>query len=319
MKQGIFDKAVVKLTLIYTGILAVICLGFSCVFWLTTDHELNRPFYPKTEVVQTEISDDSINIILRQKNEQTRFGLFINLMVINASVLILGAVASYFLAKWTLDPIEKMTEQQSQFISNASHELRTPLTALAMENEVTLRDKTMTKNDLVDVIESNLEETKKLQKLTNYLLKLGQDGDIKLSEIAVKKIAQNAIERNESFASAKKIKIENNIKAFKLKANSEALENILATLIENAIKYSPEKTTIKIGAKNGKVFVADEGSGIAPEDLPHIFERFYRAEKSRTTDGYGLGLSLAQQLAEQMNLKIEAKNNKSKGSTFLIG
>lgn len=104
-----------------------------------------------------------------------------------------------------------------------------------------------------------------------------------------------------------------------MKANADALENILAIIIDNAIKYSPNKSIVKIGIKDEKIYISDEGTGISEEDLPHIFERFYRAEKSRTTDGYGLGLSLAQQLASQMNLKIEAKNNKPTGTIFFVG
>lgn len=319
MKKGIFDKAVIKLTLIYTGILAVIFLGFSLTFYLTTDNELNRPLRNRPEIIRTEVSEDSINIILRQRSEQTRASLVINLLIINAAVLVLGAIISYFLARLTLDPIRKMTEQQAQFISNASHELRTPLTALAMENEVILRDKSITKTELVKVVKSNLEETHKLQKLTNYLLKLDQNEDIKITEIKVEQVVSTAIDRNIASANTKKITIRNNVKTHKMKANIDVLENILAIIIDNAIKYSPEKSVIKIGVKDGKIFVSDEGSGIAEEDMPHIFERFYRAEKSRTSDGYGLGLSLAKQQAESLNLSIEAKNNKGKGSTFIVG
>lgn len=320
MKRGIFDKAVVKLTLIYTGILAVICLGFSMTFWMTTDNELNRPFQPKHEMIRTEISEDNISIILKQRNEQTRAGLALNLIVINVTVLALGAIVSYFLARWTLDPIQKNTEQQAQFISNASHELRTPLTAITMENEVALRDSTMTKADLLKVVESNLEETKKLQKLTNYLLNLDQKEEIQISEVDISPAVKLAVERNQALTDAKNIKIENNIKSRKMKTNNDVMENILAIIIDNAVKYSPENTTIKIGIKENKIFVSDEGQGISDEDMPHIFDRFYRAEKSRTSEGYGLGLSLAKQQAESLGMTITAENNnKGKGVTFYIG
>ena len=103
-----------------------------------------------------------------------------------------------------------------------------------------------------------------------------------------------------------------------IKEINEKYEEVIVIILDNAIKYSDKNTTIKIYSKNSKIFIEDEGIGIKEKDLKYIFDRFYRADKSHSTEGYGLGLSLAKHLTEKMKLKISAYNNKEKGSTFVI-
>ena len=100
--------------------------------------------------------------------------------------------------------------------------------------------------------------------------------------------------------------------------NSNALSEIFSIIINNAIKYSPEKSKVSIITKDDDVLIIDEGMGIVEADLPYIFDRFYRAEKSRTSGGYGLGLSLAKHLADKIGVKIAAYNNAGKGTTFVV-
>ena len=105
-------------------------------------------------------------------------------------------------------------------------------------------------------------------------------------------------------------------------ADSMHIEQILTILIDNAVKYTPENGMIDIGIKEDKqhiiISVKDNGKGIAAEDLPHIFERFYRAEKSRTTYGNGLGLSIAQILAQKNNGEITVTSKENEGSCFSL-
>lgn len=324
MKRNIFDNAVIKLTLVYTAILAAICLGFSVAFYVGANNQLSRPVSLRIENNSEQhpsfgpFGNGSFDAIIQQRDNETRTGIVALLIITDTIVLIIGAVSSYFLAKWTLTPIEKMTEQQANFISDASHELRTPLTAISMENEVALRDPNLTKTELTNIIKSNLEETKKLQALTDRLLKLSQKEPLELFVIDVKTSADAAVHRLQNTAKHKSITLKNNVKSHSTISNPDALSDILIIFIENAIKYSPSKSTVTINFKNDALSVSDEGPGISSADLPNIFNRFYRAEKSRTSKGYGLGLSLAQQLAEQLNLKISATNNSKKGCTFSI-
>mgnify|MGYP001683738260 FL=1 len=205
-----------------------------------------------------------------------------------------------------------------------SHELRTPLATMRMENEVLLRDDEAKKSDYKEQLKSNLEEIDKLRQLTDTLLKLSGSGKLELAVIDASEMVGRAIDRVRATAEAKKITINDQLgdKSLKLVANADALIEILYIYLDNAIKYSPENSRIEIisdGKKN--LAVRDHGSGIADKDLPNVFNRFYRADESRNSEGFGLGLSLASRLAEQMGAKVSATNNPSRcgsGATFTI-
>lgn len=322
MKSNLFNDAVAKLTLIYTLILAVICIGFSVAFYTATSNELNRPVSLRFETQQTPQPNNNLpsdfRDLIQQRDNTMRTNLLILLITVNAIVLLIGAGLSYFFARWTLQPIRKMTEQQANFISDASHELRTPLTAITMENEVALREPHLSKSELTDIIKSNLDETRKLQSLTDRLLKLSQQEAIPLIKTNILDSTTNAITRLQLAAKTKSITIKNQVKSHTVSSDPETLTDLIAILLENAIKFSSSKTTITITFKDNTLSISDQGPGIAEADLPHIFDRFYRAEKSRTSDGYGLGLPLAKQLAEQLNLNISAQNHPKVGCTFSI-
>ena len=311
-----FNKAILKLTTIYTSILLIICLGFSLTIYSTSKNNFLKE--PPHIIFRSEIRENT-RIAIRNRDLKIQQEILSSLIFINIIILSTGAIASYFLARWTLKPIQKNMNEQTEFIANASHELRTPLTALRMENEVILRDKFATKIELENQIQSNLEEINKLQTLTDRLLKISLDDTLELKPTNILQVANIAISHNLAQAKSKNITIKIDIpKNQTLPANKPALTEILSILIENAIKYSPKNTEITITHKNNEILIIDQGPGINEADLPHIFKRFYRAEKSHTSEGYGLGLSLATHLAEKQNLQITAKNNPKKGATFII-
>ncbi|MDR1196900.1 MAG: HAMP domain-containing histidine kinase [Candidatus Nomurabacteria bacterium] len=314
----LFDKAVWKLTGIYTAILVVVSVGFSVACYFAADHELNQPLRSRPDYIITNEMSGNFHILMKQRDDVIRTNFLAQLLFINFGIMVAGAVISYFLARRTLRPINEAMEKQSRFVSDASHELRTPLAAMAMENEVLLRDKTAGKTVLAGQIKSNLEEIGRLQKLTDYLLKFDKNQKLQLVEADLNSVSDEVIKKFTEMAKAKKIQLVKKIGDGKMRGDEAALGNILSILIDNATKYSPAGTKITIGFKNGQLSVRDQGPGIAADDLPHIFERFYRAEKSRTTDGYGLGLSLAENLARKINLKISVRNNKTGGATFYV-
>ena len=305
-----FDKAILKLAGLYAAILLVLSLGFSAAFYASVDHELNRPLAPFDDVRRSTFvaSDDELHGFILQRDDELRAGLLARLVFINLAVLVFGALASYFLARLTLRPINDAMESESRFVSDASHELRTPLAAIVLENEVALRDEKMNKEALRAQIKSNLEEVDKLRELTRRLLSLSHAEPIECGEIDLATAVQTALDQVASRAAAKKITLDNQVASQQITSNVAALADILAILLDNAIKYSPAKTRITIAATERKITIVDQGTGIASADLPHIFERFYRAEASRTSEGFGLGLSLAQNLAEKIHAKISAEN-----------
>lgn len=301
------NKAYLKLTFMYASILCFVSIIFSTIIYSNTVNSFNiRPI----KSVQSEA-------IIKRDNEIKKEMLF-HLIVLDSIIIILGTIGSYFLSKKTLKPIEENLNLQMEFISNASHELKTPITVITMENEVLLREKNHSKEELLHQIKSNLEEVTSLSKLVNILLELARNNKITLEKIKVIDVVNNACDKLKLLSKKKNITILNNIDNLKILANKDILEEVIVIILDNAIKYSDKNTTIKIYSKNSKIFIEDEGIGIKEKDLKYIFDRFYRADKSHSTEGYGLGLSLAKHLTEKMKLKISAYNNKDKGSTFVI-
>jgi signal transduction histidine kinase len=314
----IFDKAILKLTAIFASILLLVSVGFSMVVYKITSNEINREMPQRVGIVVFQGRRVNVEKMITERNAETRQRLLAELIIANILIVSLGVIASYFLARWTLKPVHEAYEAQTRFVSDASHELRTPLAAIMMENEVLLRDKSTTKEELTKQIESNLEEVQKLQRLTSYLLSLSKNDPLLLSELDLKNVITEAVANLTPLAKSKKIEIKTKVSASTIKAEAGALQNIVNILLENAIKYSPASSKIKVAADDNSISISDEGCGISATDLPHIFERFYRSEKSRTSEGYGLGLSLAKSLAEKMDMKIIAENNPDKGAIFKI-
>ena len=319
----IFDKATVKLTAIYTVIIMVVSLSFSMGIGMTAMGEIRRPYKTPDLIVQLRVESDFANVYNHRVHD-VEAKVWASLFWINVGILIAGAMASYLLARRTLKPIEKAMEDETQFVSDASHELRTPLATMRMENEVLLRDDEAKKSDYKEQLKSNLEEIDKLRQLTDTLLRLSGSGKLELAAIDASEVVGRAIDRVQATAGAKKITIDNQLsdKSLKLVANADALIEILYIYLDNAIKYSPENSQIEIISDGKKsLAVRDHGSGIADKDLPNVFNRFYRADESRNSEGFGLGLSLASRLAEQMGAKVSATNNPSRygsGATFTI-
>ena len=242
-------------------------------------------------------------------------------------MLVFGGGVSYILARRTLAPIEETLEMQKRFTGDASHELRTPLTAMQTEIEVALRSPSLTRAEAVDILKSNLEEVTKLKNLSEGLLTLATTGgkDAPMERVELKTLASQALDAVSKLAQARQIKLINKASAGKVMGNPQQLLNLLSILLDNAIKYSPEnyRVTLKAVIKDRQVHisVADQGPGIASEDLPHIFERFYRADNSRTsgeTHGHGLGLAIAKKITDLHGGTIQVKSKPGKGTVFTV-
>ena len=311
------NKPYIKLTFMYASILCLVSIIFSTIIYSNTVNSFDiRPieiFYGKSYNTN-EKAKEAIN----KRDNEIKKELLFHLIVLDSMIIILGTIGSYFLSKKTLKPIEENLELQMEFISNASHELKTPITIISMENEVLLKQKKHTEDELVDQIKSNLEEVQNLSKLVNILLELARNNKITLEKVKVFDVANNSINKLSSLAKKKNITILNNITNLEINANKDILEEVMVIIIDNAIKYSDKNTTIKVYSKNNKIFIEDEGIGIKEKDIKYIFDRFYRGDKSHSSEGYGLGLSLAKHLTEKMKMKITAYNNHDKGSTFII-
>lgn len=261
---------------------------------------------------------------LQKQEHQIAYSLFL----INLFILVISGAAGFVLAGRTLHPIKLMVDEQDQFISDASHELRTPIAVIRAELEAKLLEKKITDKDSRKLIASSLDELTDLQVLSNSLLRLTKIHDFgqsrkKMQSVSLIEIIKASRSRISVLAKKKRIKISTRVPESIINGDKEGLIELFVILLDNAIKYSHANSEMTIRARRLdhrlKVSVTDHGIGISEEDLPHIFERFYRADKSRSlVDGHGLGLSIAKKIAELHGGSIEAHSVVDSGSTFSV-
>ena len=278
--------------------------------------------------VQPEISQ--LNVRHIQQIEDSLGRIKLGLLYFNLAILFSGGAASYFLARRTLQPIEEALEDQKRFTADASHELRTPLTAIKTELEVALRDNKLTLTDSKNLHRSTLEEIDKLEALATGLLTLAQqdnDTSPKSQRYELQTIITEATERLKKVATKRGITLITPTTKLSLETDGWALTELLTILLDNAIKYSDSNTmvSIVISLRHHKqqlaISIRDQGVGIAPAALPHIFDRFWRADQSRSkkqTTGYGLGLSIAKKISNRLRAEIVVVSKQAVGSEFTI-
>jgi two-component system sensor histidine kinase CiaH len=338
-----FHSARLKLTAWYLVIIMVISLSFSAFIYFGATNEYDRiirieqyrvmhPMQPGTFFQRPPSPDDLVSASSKQDNELVEWAklrVLEALFGINVIILLLSALAGYFLAGRTLRPIKNMLDEQNRFITDASHELNTPLTALKTSLEVNLRNKQLNLEEAKEVLQSNLEDVNSLQSLSEELMGVvmyqKQNGNFKIEKIILPVVIKSAVEKVKSLAEKKKIVIKVDILKVSVMGDEKSLRELFVILLDNAIKYSANKTVISLTAKKEdslvQIAVKDNGAGIKKEDLPHIFDRFYRADRSRTKQrvgGYGLGLSIAKRIVTLHNGNIRVESEIDKGSVFVI-
>ncbi len=304
-------------------------LAFSVIIYAVTSTQLNRELPPDDHIKQSADIEDQFHHRLERRDNKTREMVVISLIALNGAMLVFGYWLSLVLARRTLAPIERSIEQQAQFVSNASHELRTPLAALLLSNEIAMRKRVLTDEKARQVLSQNVEEIKKLTKLSNSLLDLAKSENAlnDPESMDVSNIIGEVVDQYSSIAKAKQVKIlQHAPDGQKVVLQANAVRKILSILVDNAIKYAPKKNgkvEIKFALRRGCVefTVKDNGPGISSNDQKHIFERFYRADAARTrTDasGYGLGLAIAKTLADRCGYIIRIKSKPSNGAEFIL-
>jgi two-component system, OmpR family, sensor kinase len=226
----------------------------------------------------------------------------------------------------TLARLEETLDRQRRFVADASHELRTPLTSIhsyaQMLEEWALRDPQIGPESVAAI----KRESERMKGLIENLLELarGDEGmKLNLKENDLTEVVEEAAESARASVNGK-VLIERPTPQQEVSAvfDRERLRQAISILLDNAVKYSPEggRVTIGIVEEDGsvRVEVADTGIGIPEDQIPHVFERFYRAEEARSTEGLGLGLSIARQIAEDHRGSIEVRSKPGEGSTFIM-
>jgi signal transduction histidine kinase len=225
----------------------------------------------------------------------------------------------------TLERLEQIFTSQQRFLADVSHELRTPLTVIKGNVDLMRRMKQVDEESL-DTIE---DESDRLTRLVGNLLLEAQAESGKLplyfSPVELDTLLLDVFKEMRVLARDRVIIKLTEIDQIIVSGDRDRLKQVLINLISNAIKYSPKGGEVFLSlAKMGdsaRLIVRDTGQGIAGEDLPHIFERFFRAEKSRTrskTGGFGLGLSISYWIINHHGGRIEVNSAENKGTTFCI-
>lgn len=236
---------------------------------------------------------------------------------------------SVLLSTWILKPVEKSWQQQNRFVSDASHELRTPITVI-LANLNILSSK---KDDLIKTqyqwIDNTKEEANRMKQLVDELLFLARSDDrqnkLVFSKIDLSELLLSRMLSFEALAFEKGIKLDYDISDdLNIIGHEGNVKQLISILLDNAMKYCGDKGSVYLKAFSLKdrtyVLVKNSGDLIDAEDLKHIFERFYRTDKSRsrTEGGYGLGLAIAKTIVDNMHGKISVLSDKENGTVFKL-
>ena len=247
-----------------------------------------------------------------------------------ASAFVLLAIIffiSLLFSNRAMRPVSEAWDKQKQFVADASHELKTPLTAINANIDVLLSKSDSKIKDEEKWLRYVQTEVQRISELTGNLLFMARmDADVPTVRVktSVSEIVESAVLNFEAVAFEKGIKIEDDIvpDVYAI-IDSLQITRLVVILLDNAIKYSPKNETVYVSLrKQGKdhieLSVRNTGSVIVQEDIEKIFDRFYRVDESRSSVGYGLGLSMAKEIVKSHRGKINVKSSPENGTEFII-
>jgi two-component system OmpR family sensor kinase len=225
----------------------------------------------------------------------------------------------------TFARLESAFAQQKQFASDAAHELRTPVSVILTQTQTAL-NRERSADDYKQTVEACQRAAQRMRKLISALLELarldaGQE-ILKRLQFDFSKTIFDCVELVKPIADERGIKINSEISPLEISGDSERLAQVVTNLLTNSIQYNRDdgEVHLKLESENGlavlKIF--DTGQGISPEDLPRVFERFYRADKSRSSGNAGLGLAISKAIVEAHGGAIEVSSEENVGTTFIV-
>lgn len=246
--------------------------------------------------------------------------------IICFSALLVFFFISIFLSRLAVKPAEQAFSRQQQFIANASHELKTPLTVVLANTEILLTHPKETIGSHEKWIKNTRAEAKRMKGLVEdmlFLAKSDYQEDYEAQDVCLSDIVWNSALPFEAVAYESGItlvtQINQDVMVF---GAAERLKQLVAILLDNACKYSGlgEEVVVRLYSEQSKAVleVANTGVMISQENIAHIFERFYRGDKSRSSGGYGLGLAIAKEIVEKCQGKISVTSNESPGTVFTV-
>lgn len=287
----------------------------------------------RTVVIPVQLKEET-SVFLRvgktyDSVKETVNSVLMSLLFIIPSVLILILFLAFKIASFALRPVEDSYKTLKQFNEDASHELKTPLAIIRTNIDVALSKKDgdleylKNKMELVNRVVNRISD---IVSKMSFLSKLDSSNfKIRYEKVNLYSIIEEKIEEFAEIANEKNIKIEfSGNKDIEIVSDSFSLGEILSNLFSNAVTYTGEGGMIYINVSDlenkAQISISDTGRGISKDDIEHIFDRFYRSDKSRSRDtgGAGLGLSIVKKLVELVGGTIEVLSTEGKGTTFLI-
>jgi two-component system sensor histidine kinase MprB len=227
-----------------------------------------------------------------------------------------GELAEHFNAM--LDTLERSVAAQRQLVADASHELRTPITSLRTNIEVLAESEALPPDERARLLSDVEEQTEELGMLVADLIELarGDEPSQEREDFRLDDLVREAVTRAKRHAPSIDFRAE--LEPAVLDGTRERLARAVNNLLDNAAKHSPPGGTVEVYAGPSGVSVRDHGTGVDPQDLPHLFDRFYRGASSRGRPGSGLGLAIVRQVAEQHGGTVRATNTPTGGAEFTL-
>ena len=301
-----FQKLRNRLILINFSISSVVILiTFTAIYISSTRSADMRP--PMMSVSIDSEASKLFDAWIRSEREAAARNLLLSLIVSGIGIELAVVFISYYLAEEAIKPVKEAYESQKVFIANASHEIKTPLAAISANLEAA----DIKNNHWIDNV---VMETEKLTALNSELLTLARTDLVNTvtgEEVNVKELVEKQLKSFEPRMKDIKFKKELNV-SDKVKVNANDFSQLLSILIDNAIKYSDNKITLTL--EDHVLKVTNDGATISKDALPHVFDRFYQADKN--SEGVGLGLSIAKSLADRNHWNLSVKSNSN--TTFTL-
>ena len=254
--------------------------------------------------------------------------LALTLAIAGLGTLAVFFVISLFLSKWALRPVREAWDSQRQFVADASHDLKTPLTVILANASILLKHPESSIASQSQWIESTQTEAESMQGLVCEMLELAQveeRAQLAHDTFDFSDLVDGEALQFESLAFEQGCSLDCTIEeGISVNGDSERLRKMVSTLIENALKYVDDGGTVSVKlARTGRTLnltVRNTGTPIAADDLPHIFDRFYRSDKARTsgTGGFGLGLAIARETARAHEGDITCTSTETNGTAFVV-
>jgi two-component system sensor histidine kinase MprB len=217
-----------------------------------------------------------------------------------------------------LTALEQSQRAQRQLIGDASHELRTPITSLRTNLEVLLRNPDLDPADRTPLLADLVEQSEEIGALIQDLLESARDGDEASAREPLRfdELVSSAIER--CAARHPNLHFESHLEPCVVAGRENRLSRAIVNLLDNAVKWSPPAATVEVTLADGELRVRDHGPGFSEDDLPYVFDRFYRSPSARSVPGSGLGLSIVRKVLSEHGGTVRARNAADGGALVAV-